>query len=241
MKKTYFNWSSGKDASLSLYYLMQSSEYKVGKLLTSVNTHYNRVSMHGLRREVLEAQVKHIGLPLQTVELPEMPSMEVYETEMNKAMNILISEGYTHGAFGDIFLEDLKKYRDNKLKGVGIEGIYPIWKKDTTQLMLEFIELGFKAVTVCINGSLLDESFVGRELDKSFLKDLPDNVDPCGENGEFHTFCYDGPIFKKPVSIQLGEKTYREYKSPKKDKNHDNESNIGYWFCDLALDEAQYS
>ena len=231
--KTYFNWSAGKDASLALYYLQKEGNLKVDKLLTSINAHHNRVSMHGLRRELLEQQVAALKLPLTTIELPEQPSMDDYNDLMRKTVVHLKSEGYANCGFGDIFLEDLRTYREEQLKPYGISCHFPLWKKDTKAIIAEFIRLGFKAVVICTKSDLLDASFVGRELDASFVNDLPSNVDPCGENGEFHTFCYDGPIFSKPIPFEIGEKVYREYKTPKSESKSKIKSQMGFWFCDL--------
>ena len=228
MIKTYFNWSTGKDSAMALHALLQDDRYQVDQLLTSVNAAYDRVTMHGLRRSLMEAQVQALGLPCSTIELPENPDMELYGKLMNEGVEKLKSQGYTTAGFGDIFLEDLRKYREEQLQTLNVDCVFPLWKRDTAALMQEFINSGFKAIVVCINGQLLDESFVGREVDAQFLEDLPSNVDPCGENGEFHTFCYDGPIFKHPVAFEIGEKTYREYPAPK-----EGEAPYGYWFCDL--------
>lgn len=213
---------------MALHQLLQDKNYSVEKLLTSVNAYHNRVSMHGLRRELLEAQIKETGLPAMTIELPEQPDMPEYERQMINAVSQLKNEAFTHTAFGDIFLEDLRKYREEQLHKYNIKAVFPLWKKDTRELFRYFMENGFKAIAVCVNGSLLDKSFAGRLLDESFLNDLPDNVDPCGENGEFHTFCFDGPVFKKPVDFSIGEKTYREYDTP-----NDAGMKTGFWFCDL--------
>ena len=229
-QKTYFNWSTGKDASLAYYHLLKDERFQIDKLVTSINAHHDRVSMHGLRRELLEKQAQVIGLPLTTIELPEEPTMEVYNLEMKRTLTKLKQEGYTHTGFGDIFLEDLRVYREKQLSQFGIQCSFPLWKRDTKEVIEEFIELGFKAVVICNKSELLDESFAGREIDRDFINDLPSNVDPCGENGEFHTFCYDGPIFKKPVEFEIGKKIYREYKNPKKEESN---KSLGFWFCDL--------
>ncbi|MBL4605937.1 MAG: diphthine--ammonia ligase, partial [Flavobacteriaceae bacterium] len=205
MKKTYFNWSSGKDSALALYKMLQNSEYSIDLLVTTTNKDFQRVSMHGLREELLQKQAELIGIPLQTIPFAADVTMEVYSETMREAMSSLVEQDYTHGVFGDIFLEDLKTYRDTKLADVGIQGVYPLWKQDTKALLNEFLELGFKAITVCVNAKLLGEEFVGRIIDEQFIKDLPENVDVCGENGEFHTFVFDGPIFSKPVDFKLGE------------------------------------
>ncbi len=232
--KTYFNWSTGKDAALALYHLQKDGRFTVDKLLTTVNNFHNRVSMHGLRKDLLELQAKSIGIPLVTVKLPKEPSMEDYNHIMSATVEGLQEEGYTRCGFGDIFLEDLRTYREEQLKPYGIKAHFPLWKRNTKALVEEFIGLGFKAIVICTKATLLDESFVGRALDANFLRDLPSNVDPCGENGEFHTFCYDGPIFKEPIKFKLGEKVFRAYKTPKGADEQKKDSNMGFWFCDLV-------
>lgn len=185
--------------------------------------------MHGLKRELLEQQANSIGLPLQTIELPEEPSIEDYNAILQNTVLGLQNEGYSHCGFGDIFLEDLRSYREQQLQPYNITCSFPLWKKDTSQLINEFVEQGFRAIVICVKSELLDESFVGREINEGFINDLPSNVDPCGENGEFHTFCFDGPIFSNPVKFEIGEKVYREYKSP----NPETDNPMGFWFCDL--------
>ncbi|WP_117885712.1 Dph6-related ATP pyrophosphatase [Aureibaculum luteum] len=230
--KTYFNWSTGKDASLAYYYLKKDERYQINRLVTAINTHHNRVSMHGLRRELLVKHAQEIGLPITTIELPEEPSMEVYNNEMERVVTQLQLDGYTHCGFGDIFLEDLRIYREKQLNPYNIKCHFPLWQRDTKELIEEFLNLGFKTIVICIKSKLLDASFVGRIIDNDFINDLPDNVDPCGENGEFHTFCYDGPIFNNPIKFVVGDKVYREYKNPKKENNN---NSMGFWFCDLKL------
>lgn len=232
MKKTYFNWSSGKDASLALYHLQKDQTFHIHKLVTTVNGHYDRVSMHGLRKELLFQQAKAVGITLDIIELPEQPSMEEYQQHMEAMVHRLQDEGYTHSGFGDIFLEDLRSYREAQLQPFGIQCVFPIWKRDTKALLEEFLLLGFRAITVCIKSELLDESFIGREIDQQFIDELPDNVDPCGENGEFHTFCFDGPIFESRIKFKVGEKIYREYKNPDQE-TEETQPSMGFWFCDL--------
>ncbi|TWO31865.1 adenine nucleotide alpha hydrolase [Seonamhaeicola sediminis] len=234
-QKTYFNWSSGKDSALSLYYLLQNDQFSVEELITTVNTHYNRVSMHGLRNELLIAQTHAIGISASFIELPEMPDMETYEQKMNATVSRLKQEGFTHSAFGDIFLEDLRQYRETKLAKQGFKAVFPIWKRDTKELLNEFLDLGFKTIIVCANSKHFDSDFVGTVIDKNFINNLPDDVDPCGENGEFHTFCFDGPIFKKPIDFSIGEKIYREYKNPNTDNSvcNNDKHQYGVWYCDL--------
>jgi len=235
--KTYFNWSSGKDSALALHYLLKDKNYSIEHLLTSVNSFHNRVSMHGLRRDLLEQQLASLGIPNSTIELPEQPTMEEYESVMKQAMMPLQRNGFKYAAFGDIFLEDLKKYREAQLDKLNLRAVFPIWKRDTKELLNEFINLGFKAIVVCINADLLDVSFAGRVIDKSFIDDLPAGVDPCGENGEFHTFCFDGPVFKKAIPFVIGEKVYREYNAPGKCQDSGasdaEKKKMGFWFCDL--------
>ena len=252
MKKAYFNWSTGKDSALALHKIMQDKELEIGTLLTNVNGEFGRVSMHGLREELLNKQAENIGLPLQKIHFPGDVTMSLYDEIMKEAMQNILESNYEHAVFGDIFLEDLKAYRDKKLGEVGLQGIYPLWKQDTKALMQEFLDLGFKAITVCVNAKLLDKSFVGRIIDQQFIDELPEGVDVCGENGEFHTFVFDGPIFKKPVPFDIGEKVLRSY-SPNTDDSEDNCSNYtkdknedcyqdksdqkswdtGFWYCDL--------
>lgn len=239
--KTYFNWSSGKDSALALHYLLQDKNYSVEHLITTINTSYNRVSMHGLRKDLLLQQVNSLGISHSIIGLPEEPSMEEYEKVMKENIRFLQQNNFECAAFGDIFLEDIKKYREEQLAPFNIKTVFPLWKKDTRQLMDEFIKSGFKAIVVCIDAGLLDISFAGRMIDEDFIKDLPPNVDICGENGEFHTFCFDGPIFKNPVAFTIGENIYREYKAPKKDEDNSvlssDTNNYGFWFCDLLPKE----
>ncbi|MEM9680966.1 MAG: diphthine--ammonia ligase [Bacteroidota bacterium] len=225
--KTFFNWSTGKDSAIALHYLLKNDELSVDHLVTTINKHHNRVTMHGLRIELLLKQIDSIGLPCSTIELPEQPSMEEYNRLMKKEISELKKQGFTDCGFGDIFLEDLRSYREQQLKDIKCH--FPLWKRNTKDLFLEFINLGFKAIVICVNGELLDPSFLGRKLDHKFLKDLPNNVDPCGENGEFHTFCYDGPIFSYKIEFELGEKTLKQYKTPNGEAN----DKTDYWFIDL--------
>jgi uncharacterized protein (TIGR00290 family) len=235
--KAYMNWSGGKDSSLCLHKILQDERYSVDRLLTSVNAAHDRISMHGVRRSLLYAQAASIGLPLQTIELPEQPGMAEYEQAMMLEVKVLLEAGYSHAVFGDIFLEDLKVYREKKLAEVNIECIFPLWKISTADLMQAFLDLGFKAIIVCVNEQFLDKSFCGRLIDASFVRDLPPGVDVCGENGEYHSFVFDGPIFKYPIPFEKGEIVYRKYEAPKTDadtgSNMDQASQYGFYFCDL--------
>ena len=231
--KTYFNWSSGKDSAIALYYLLQNKNYSVDELITTVNSHYNRVSMHGLRKELLMTQTKALNIKASLIELPEMPSMEIYEQKMLETVIRLKNDGFTHSAFGDIFLEDLRVYREEQLAKQGFKAVFPIWKRNTKALLNEFLDLGFKTIIVCANSKYFDENFVGTIIDKDFIDNLPEGVDPCGENGEFHTFCFDGPIFKNPIEFTIGEKVYREYNTPKSDDDSickSDSEKYGVWY-----------
>jgi len=228
LKKAFFNWSTGKDSALALYKILQDKNYSIDKLVTSVNENFSRVSMHGVHEELLNQQAESIGLPLEKIYFPEEVSMEFYGEIMKNKMLQLASEGFEFSVFGDIFLEDLKNYRESKLQEVNLKAVFPLWKRDSKELMKEFISVGFKAITVSISEKHLDKSFVGRELDIDFINDLPENVDACGENGEFHTFVYDGPIFKKPIEFFIGEKTKRNYTKEEK-TNWD----TSFWYIDL--------
>lgn len=241
-EKAIFNWSGGKDSTLTLYKVLQAQQYEVMCLLTSVSEQYQRVSMHDVRVELLEDQAASIGLPLIKMQIPEMPTMQVYEKAISETLKDLKSNGASASIFGDIFLEDLRKYREEKLAGLNLKGVFPLWNISTRKLIEEFIGLGFKTITTCINSKYLDKSFVGRIIDESFLNDLPLNVDPCGENGEFHTFVYDGPIFKQPIAFEKGEIVFRKYEPAKQETNtssydcksaNDSPFDNGFWYCDL--------
>lgn len=241
-KKALFNWSSGKDSAFALYKILQNNEFEISTLLTSVNSAFQRVSMHGVRVELLQKQAESLGLPLQIVEFSESPTMEEYEATMQKTLEKLKENGNTHSVFGDIFLEDLRKYREDKLKTLGFEGVFPLWNIPTNKLISDFLQLGFKTIVVCVNEKYLDKSFVGRIIDEDFINDLPENVDVCGENGEFHTFCFDGPIFNTPVEFEIGEIVHKKYEKPKNSTPSNTACDVdsdepayGFYFCDLLL------
>ena len=216
-----FCWSGGKDSAMSLHVLLQQSDIRVTGLLTTVTEGFERVSMHGVRRDLLRRQAESIGLPLQEVRIPPQCVNPIYEARMAAAMQAACERGIRRVAFGDIFLEDLRAYREKNLAKIGMEAVFPIWKRDTRELARSFVELGFKARVVCVDPRVLDRSFAGRELDEAFFQDLPMNADACGENGEFHTFVYDGPIFQKPVKCRTGEVVERD----------------SFVFCDLLAEE----
>lgn len=231
MEKAIFNWSSGKDSALALFKVKENKEFSIETLLTTVNKEYKRISMHGVREELLLKQAEMLDIPIDILEVPATLTIEDYDILMLKKMESLKKQGYTHSIFGDIFLEGLRKYREDKLAQVGITGVFPIWKQSTDELIREFIELGFKAITVSIDAKLLDKSFVGRVIDESFLNDLPKGVDPCGENGEFHTFVFDGPIFNSPIPFEIGEKVNKKHEG----KDGDEKWNTEFWYCDLKM------
>jgi uncharacterized protein (TIGR00290 family) len=226
--KLYFNWSSGKDSSFALYQLIKQDKFEISILLTTVGAETKRIGMHGLRESLLKRQVDCIGIPLKIIYLSSSTSHEAYNELMNNAMQEMKSRGINETAFGDIFLEDLRAYRENQLVKVGIKAQFPLWKRNTRELIFEFIDLGFKTKIVAANATYFDESFVGKDLTKELINNLPEGVDPCGENGEFHTFCYDGPIFKKRVEFNLGKKVKKSYPNPS-----NAEDKIDFWFCDL--------
>jgi len=205
-----FCWSGGKDSCLALHELRRDPPSEVVALLTTVTEVYDRISMHGVRRELLERQAAVLGLPLEIVTIPPKCANADYEARMEAALLKWKERGVSLVAFGDIFLEDLRAYREGNLARAGMEAVFPIWKRPTRELAAEFISLGFRAVTVCVDPRVLDDSFVGREINEKFLAELPLGVDPCGENGEFHSFVYDGPGFVERVEFRLGEKVLRD-------------------------------
>ena len=239
-QNAFFNWSTGKDSALALYKTIQSEKFQLSGLLTTINDAYGRVSMHGIRKELLYKQAECIGLPLFEVLLPEVPTMESYEVAIKKVLDQRVNSGDEVSIFGDIFLEDLKKYREDKLAEIGLKAEFPLWGRNTKDLVLELIELGFKAIVVCVDSNFLGEEFLGKIIDHDFLVILPDNVDPCGENGEFHTFVFDGPIFNNSIDFELGEKVFRSYQIDKKDESYDciskeEQLEKGFWFLDLII------
>ncbi len=205
-----FAWSSGKDSALALSELQQTGKYNITALLTTVTETFGRVSMHGVRQEFVELQAESMNLELTKVLIPDQASMDQYETRMGEALAQHKARGVEAVAFGDIFLEDLRKQREDKLAAADMKAIFPIWKRDTTELANSFIQQGFKAIVTCVDTEMLDGTFAGRYYDEQFLSDLPDGVDPCGENGEFHSFVFDGPPFHKPIAHKIGEVVLRE-------------------------------
>jgi uncharacterized protein (TIGR00290 family) len=230
-----FNWSGGKDSSLALYHCLQNPELDIKYLVTTINDAVDRISMHGVRVELLMRQAESIGIPLYQIRLPEMPGMEAYDTIMIKHMEYFRKKGITHSVFGDIFLEDLKKYRDERLAEAGMIGIYPLWKRDTHELINEFLNLGFGTVIACTQERL--ENIAGQKISIELINSLPADVDVCGENGEFHTFAFKGPIFKNEIKYKTGERVFKEYKAPVDVDDScvsDTTKKLsGFWYCDL--------
>ena len=212
------SWSGGKDSCLALYELLRGGEFAVDSLLTTVTRDYARISMHGVRRALVEQQAQSLGIPLVEVLISKGASNAEYEGRMGEAMESCRQRGVQAIVFGDLFLADIREYRERLLAKHGLAGLYPIWGRDTAQLIRDFIRDGFKAVVVCVDPARLSPSFAGRVIDERFLSDLPASVDPCGEHGEFHTFVFDGPIFRNPVKFSIGEIVCRD----------------SFWFCDLV-------
>ena len=219
-----FCWSGGKDSALALHTLLQQNDVRIAALLTTVTEGYDRISMHGVRRELLQRQAESLGLPLHEVFIPPQCVNPIYEARMEAALLHFYKQGIRRVAFGDIFLEDLRLYREKNLARVAMQAMFPIWKRDTRELIRSFHAHRFRAVAVCVDSKVLDPSFAGRELEDSFFRDLPPHADPCGENGEFHTFVFDGPIFQSPIPVRTGEIVNRD----------------GFVFCDLLpeMEEA---
>ncbi len=219
--KIILAWSGGKDCAVALIKLQQAYRYEVSHLMTTVNTETGRIISHDTPLELIAAQADALGIPLHPVEMPPTPTNQEYEEALEAAFYQLRQTGvYNHVAYGDLFLEDVREYRDAHLHRVGMKSMYPLWGRDTRGLAQEFIELGFKALTVSVDLTRMNQSFVGRDFDANFLRDLPPHVDPCGENGEFHTFVYDGPIFKTPISFEVHDLYQRDNR---------------FVYCDLGL------
>jgi len=241
-KPCIFNWSGGKDSALALYHCLKNTELDIRYLVTTVNESANRISMHGVREELLIRQAELIGIPLYQIRLPEMPGMKEYDEVMGNHLQLFKDEGLTHSIFGDIFLEDLRKYREGRLAEVGMKAIFPLWKRDTNDLINEFIDLGFRTLIVCTQHHL--EALSGKEITKELISTFPDDIDVCGENGEFHTFVFDGPIFKYPVGFEVGEKVFKEFKAPQDADNSCisntsvSEEKSGFWYTDLVPCES---
>jgi uncharacterized protein (TIGR00290 family) len=204
-KRVLLSWSSGKDCAWALHVLRQQPDIDVVGLLTTLNAEFDRVAMHGTRRSMLEAQAEAAGLPLWTVPLPWPCSNEVYEQRMTEACDRAVRERIEAIAFGDLFLRDVREYRERQLAGTGLEPLFPLWEIPTDELARTMIAGGLRAKLVCVDSRQLPASFAGRNFDADLLRDLPAQVDPCGERGEFHSCVYDGPMFTKPIELESGE------------------------------------
>ena len=222
MEKVLLAWSGGKDSAMSLYEIQSSGKYEIVSLLTTINQDYDRVSMHGVRRTLVEQQALSLGLPMEKVLVPKTCSNEEYEARMGEVLTRFKQDGINQVVFGDIFLEWVKEYREANLSKLGMKGIFPIWGRDTDELTRSFITLGFQAVITCVDTKVLAQRFLGRMLDGQFLAELPSSVDPGGENGEFHSFVFAGPVFKDRIAYTLGETVQRD----------------SFYFCDLLPKEG---
>jgi uncharacterized protein (TIGR00290 family) len=210
LKRVALSWSSGKDSAWSLYLLRQDPTIEVVALITTINQEFDRVAMHAVRRELVELQADAAGLPLLSVPLPWPCSNEEYEARMREVCARAIGEGVEAIAFGDLFLADIRAYRERQLAGTGLEPLFPVWQIPTRELAATMIASGLHAKITCVDPKLLPRQFAGREFDTAFLNDLPAGVDPCGENGEFHSFVYAGPMFGAPIPVELGEIVERD-------------------------------
>ena len=219
LPRIVLSWGSGKDSAWMLHRLRLAATHEIAGLMTTINQTAGRVSMHGVRIELLDAQARAAGLPLWTIPLPYPCTNEIYEEAMRRFLDILIARGMTHLAFGDLFLEDVRRYREDRLEGTGISPVFPLWGMPTADLADEMVEAGLKARLATVDPRVLDPSFAGREYDRALLADLPPSVDPCGERGEFHTFVYQGPMFSEPIPVETGDVVVRD----------------GFVFADLTL------
>jgi uncharacterized protein (TIGR00290 family) len=241
-EKIVFCWSGGKDSALALHRLQVEGRYEIVSLLTTCNEHFQRVSMHGVRIELLEQQALAIGLPLEKMFVSQRSSNEEYVEKMKRHLLAYKAQGVTRFAFGDIFLEDLKRWREENLAQLDLLGVFPIWKEDSRDLIREFIALGFGSIICCVNDAYLDEAALGRKIDADFIQSLPADVDPCGENGEFHSFAFAGPIFKQPLRVKVGEKVYRPLEAALPGATSavcpspGARVTKGFWFCDLLAE-----
>jgi len=217
VEKVLLSWSGGKDSAMALYEIRRAQKYEILSLLTTVTEDYDRISMHGVRSTLLQQQAQSLGLPLEKILISRNASIEEYESKMEITLTKFQQDGVSSVVFGDIFLEGIRKYREEKLSQIGMTGLFPLWKRKTADLAQAFIGLGFKAIVTCVDPKVLDKAFIGRLIDERFLAELPVNVDPSGENGEFHSFVFEGPIFKERIPYIIGEVVLRD----------------SFYFCDL--------
>ncbi|MCT8137069.1 diphthine--ammonia ligase [Anaerobacillus sp. CMMVII] len=199
------SWSGGKDSTFALYKILKADQYKVEALLTTVTEGFNRISIHGVRESLLEKQAESLAIPLKKMYIPQESSNEVYQKRMSEQLKELKNVGIETIVFGDIFLEDVRAYREELIEKLKMKAIFPLWGQSTDELINEFFSVGFKTITTCIDTEKVTSEFLGREMDEHFIKELPKNVDPCGENGEFHTFTFEGPLFKQKIDFRIGE------------------------------------
>jgi uncharacterized protein (TIGR00290 family) len=230
MIPAFINWSGGKDCCLALHKILEEKKFHPEFLFTTVSKNEQRVSMHGVRKELITRQGFSLGIKSRKLYIPADNTLDTYNKFMHHELKLMQERGIHQAVYGDIFLEDLKKYREEKLKEVDLTGIFPLWKQDSRQLIEEFISLGYKAMIICINAKKLDQKFLGRTIDPDLINELPSEVDVCGENGEYHTFVYDGPIFKEPIPIIQGEKVFKEFKS-----NSNSTFDTAFWYQDICL------
>lgn len=209
-EKVLFSWSGGKDSAMALYEIQKNENYEILSLLTTLTEGYNRISMHGVRLILLKRQAESLGLPLQMIFISKEASNEEYESKMRDILAKFRKRGVSAVVFGDVYLEDVRRYREENLREIGMRAIFPIWKRDTATLAKTIINSGFKAVVTCVDSRVLNSSFCGRIIDEPFLAQLPSGVDPCGENGEFHSFVFDGPVFKERIPYTIGETVVRD-------------------------------
>jgi uncharacterized protein (TIGR00290 family) len=210
LPKAWMSWSTGKDSAWALHTIRKQRQVEIVALLTTVNASVERVAMHAVRQSLLDAQAAALGLPVVAVPIPLPCPNALYEEAMDRAISRARAEGVTHMVFGDLFLEDIRRYREEKLASTGITPLFPIWGLDTRRLAEEMVETGLRAWVTCVDPRKLDRSFAGRFFDAQFLADLPDGVDPCGENGEFHTYACRGPMFRAPIPVETGEIVERD-------------------------------
>lgn len=211
MEKAYFNWSSGKDSALALYYAMQTKKFNVDSLFSVIASGENKIAMHEIRIPLLMKQAAQIGIPLTVFHFNESWSTEEYGMEMEKYIEKFKAKGITTALFGDIYLEELRNKRISNCAKSGIKAEFPLWNISPQEILKQFIENGFKAIITCIDNSVLPESFLGKIIDREFMETYPKSADICGENGEYHSFVFDGPLFKKPVDFQIVRKYHAEY------------------------------
>jgi len=232
--KAILCWSGGKDSALCLHRVLEEGIYEISYLLTTINETFGRVSMHGVRECLVEQQADAIGIPLLKVFVKE-GNNEEYERNMEALLVQAKAEGIDHVIFGDIFLEDLRVYREENLSKIEMKAIFPLWKQDTRSLIDQFLSLQFRTVLCCVNDGFLSSEFAGKEISKAFINGLPPEVDPCGENGEYHTFCFAGPIFKNSIPFTIGETVYKALHLKTSDDSPNGSPNQtqGFWYCDL--------